>query len=293
MKSENLFNIMNEIDDGLLLRCEQETIRHGAFRKSMRKVLPLAASFAVVIVAATWLLRPATVYVDSTTSGTTALPIVSTTTAPIHVNPDLPTAASWAVESYEQLAELWSGIGKGDNEETQDYQQYGSAFEALVEKLQGENRILIPALDGNPAPLHLKDDYKDIMVSTSNALNQPWIWYTLDANGEKVTVKTMYLPQAQIEAAQTMIVAEFLEVYYPYAPYPGNEEKHPGLTISEGEIAYDGAKVNALFTEFVDDKMEVYFLTDELLVCMLIDKDGLDSGWSSTFSFIEMPLVSE
>ena len=292
MKSETLINIMNEIDDGLLLRCEQETIQHGTFRKTMRKVIPLAASFLLVIVAAAWILHPGKVYVDGTTSGTTARPTVSST-APIHVNPDLPTAASWAVESYEQLAELWSSMGKGDNEETQNYQQYGSDFEALVEKLQGENRILIPSLDGKPAPLHLNDDYKDIMVSTSNALNQPWVWYTIDANGEKVTVKTMYLPRTQIEAAQTMTVAEFLETYYPYAPYPGNEEKHPGLTIYEGEIDYDGTKVTALFTEFVDDKMEVYLLTDQLLVCLLMDKDGLDSGWSSTISFIEMPLVSE
>ena len=131
------------------------------------------------------------------------------------------------------------------------------------------------------------------MVSTSNALNQPWIWYTIDANGEKVTVKTMYLPRTQIEAAQTMTVAEYLETYNPYAPYPGNEEKHPGLTIDEGEIDYDGAKVTALFTEFVDDKMEVYLLTDELLVCLLMDKDGLDSGWSKELSFINLSLNDE
>ena len=116
MKSETLLNIMNEIDDGLLLRCEQETIRHGAFRKNVRILLPYVASFLLVIVAAVWILRPGKAYVDGTTSGITTLPIVSTTTAPIHVNPALPTAASWAVESYEQLREFWSGIGKGEDE---------------------------------------------------------------------------------------------------------------------------------------------------------------------------------
>ena len=286
MKSETLLNLMNEIDDGLLLRCEQETIRHSAFRKSMRTLLPLAASFFLVIVVAAWIFRPATVYVDSTTSGTTARPTISsTTTAPIHNDPDKPPAMSWALNSYEEMAQFIANIHNDSS--------YGTAFEAMVETLQTNNRILIPALDGTPAPLHLQDDYMDIMVSTSNALNQPWIWYTIDANGEKVTVKTMYLPRTQIEAAQTMTVSAFLEAHYPDAPYPGNEEKHPGLTIYEAEIDYNGAKVNALFTEFVDDKMEVYFLTDELLVCVLMDKDGFESGWSNRFSFMEMPLVSE
>lgn len=286
MKSETLLNIMNEIDDGLLLRCEQETIRHGAFRKNARKVLPLAASFAVVIVAAAWILRPGKVYVDGTTSGTTARPTVSsTTTAPIHNDPNKPPTMSWALNSYEEMAQFIANIHNDSS--------YGTAFEAMVETLQTNNRILIPALDGTPAPLNLQDEYSDILVSTSNEWNQPWIRYNLSVNGEKVGVKTFYLSEEGIATAQDQTVSDFMKAHYPSAPYPGNEGKYPGVTISEGEIDYNGAKVNALFTEFVDDKMEVYLLTDELLVCLLMDKDGLDSGWSKDLSFISLSLNDE
>ncbi|MBO5778035.1 MAG: hypothetical protein J6R82_00545 [Clostridia bacterium] len=286
MKSETLLNLMNEIDDGLLLRCEQETIRHSAFRKSMRKVLPLAASFLLVLVVAAWIFRPATVYVDGTTSGTTARPNVSsTTTAPIHTDPNKTPSMSWALNSYEELAEFIANIHNDSS--------YGTAFEAMVETLQTGNRILIPALDGTPAPLNLQDEYSDLLVSTSNDWGKPWIRYNFYADGEKLTVTTMYLSEEEMEAAKGSTVSAFLKAHYPDAPYPGNENKHPGLTIYEGEIDYNGAKVNALFAEFIDDKMEVYFLIDELLVCVLMDKDGFESGWSNRFSFMEMPLVSE
>lgn len=291
MKSETLLNIMNEIDDGLLLRCEKETIRHRAFRKSMRKVLPLAASFAIVIAATVILFRPIEPKVDHTTPFTTTRPPVTTathvttTTAPVTTDPNKPPTMSWALNSYEELAQFIATIHNDSS--------YGTAFEAMVEKLQTENRILIPALDGTPVPLNLQDEYADLLVSTSNDWNQPWIRYNFYAEDEKLTVTTMYLSEKEIEAAKGITVSAFLKAHYPDAPYPGNEAKHPGLTISEGEIDYNGGKITALFTEFIDDKMEVYFLTDELLVCVLMDKDGFESGWSNRFSFIEMQLVSE
>ena len=89
-----------------------------------------------------------------------------------------------------------------------------------------------------------------------------------------------------------MTASVFLETFYPIAPNLGTHENYSDLTIYEKKVIYNGTEVDALFVEYdLDNKMEVYWLTDGLLVCIYMDKDALAGGWTEQFSFIEMPLL--
>lgn len=296
MKREDILALMNQIDDQLLIDCETRINNLTVRKKYLLKPVALIASVgaAVIILTVSMLKLGGTPSVGPIATEKTDTTASTSTTALQIPDPDIPPASSWALESYESLAGFWNDFGKTGDKDKENYEKFGSDFKTLVEKIQTQKYLLIPAIEGNPAPLKLDDEYLDIMVATSNELNRPWVWYGCAVGGKEITVKTTYLWDSQAQASKEMTASAFLEAFYPEAPNLGTQNNYKDRTIYETEMNYNGKMINALFVEYnLDNKMEVYWLTDGLLVCVYTDKDGLETGWTERLSFIEMPLTNE
>lgn len=261
----------------------------------MKKIISISLVILTLMLSACADRQPSALPNQSTASQqqTTTAPITSL--PPIELNQPVEGDPSWSVNSYEQIASFWGRFDLTETDETNEYGPwYGKKFTALVNRIQSDDAVMIPLLNGEPVPLQSRIDYPIITVFISERFNEPWIWYHCMIDGQPVKIRIMYTDDIDVEVTEDMTASEFIKAFRPTSPNLHNKENYTNREIYETEIPYNGSTVTALVDVYKDSgQTHTCFMLDGMLVGLLTYEESLNVDWAENLSFAALPLTDE
>ena len=192
-------------------------------------------------------------------------------------------------KSYEELAQLFREYNTIGSDKLIEM-GYTVSFVSLVQKVNEQNELMIPALNGEPAPLEPDAKYVRISVHNDDQYDYPWIWYHCIINDQLIRICVTSLDICDIENYESMSVAEIVKTLNPKATDPGKESSTK--YVSEVTLSVNGSAQKVLVYEWKNNgDIWVFLRVDDLLIYLrCYSLDVLTEGWTNDLSFISLPL---